>query len=151
MVTKGFMCERWVGDLTKTATYCPLQLFLQYQNFFPVLLGCSTRGLGAQPLLGLVLTPRTGTLTSNSDLQLTWTSCGTRLYNRLMSTCFSEYYICTQFNPSTVKVIPWHLRPDAPVTYTGAFLIWLLGWVGGQYVTTLDPYLIRISGEILGK
>ena len=26
---------------------------------------------GAQPLLGLVLTPRTGTLTSNSDLQLT--------------------------------------------------------------------------------
>ena len=24
-------------------------------------------------------------------------------------------HICTQFNPSTVKVIPWYLRPDAPV------------------------------------
>ena len=26
-----------------------------------------------------------------------------------------ERCICTQFNPSTVKVIPWYLRPDAPV------------------------------------
>ena len=41
----------------------------------------------------------------------------------------------TQFNPSTVKVIPWFLWPDAPVIYTGAFLIWQLGWVGGQYAT----------------
>ena len=24
-------------------------------------------------------------------------------------------HICTQFNSSTVKVIPWYLRPDAPV------------------------------------
>ena len=38
-----------------------------------------------------------------------------------------ERHICTQFNPSTVKVIPWYLRPDAPVIYTGAFLIWQLG------------------------
>ena len=41
-------------------------------------------------------------------------------------------HICTQPNPSTVKVIPWYFRPDAPVIYTGAFLI---GRVGGQYVT----------------
>ena len=27
-------------------------------------------------------------------------------------TCF-----CTQFNPSTVKAIPWYLRPDAPVPW----------------------------------
>ena len=45
--------------------------------------------------------------------------------------------ICTQFNPSTVNVIPWYLRPDAPVIYTGAFLIWQLGRVGGQYVTSI--------------
>ena len=31
-------------------------------------------------------------------------------------------HICTQFNTSTVKVIPWYLRPDAPVVYTGASL-----------------------------
>ena len=36
-------------------------------------------------------------------------------------------HICTQFNPSTVKVIPWYLRLDAPVIYTGAFLISQLG------------------------
>ena len=44
-------------------------------------------------------------------------------------------HICTQPNPSTVKVISWYLRPDAPVIYTGAFLIWQFGWVGSQYIT----------------
>ena len=80
--------------------------------------------LRAQPLLG----PGSHyfelqQLTPNSDLQLTRTSCSTGLYNCFTSTCFSERCICTQFNPSTVKVIPWYLRPDAPVIYTGAFLI----------------------------
>ena len=37
------------------------------------------------------------------------------------------HHISTQFNSSTVKVIPWYLRPDAPVIYTGASLIWQLG------------------------
>ena len=36
-------------------------------------------------------------------------------------------HICTQFNTFTVNVIPWYLRPDAPVIYTGTFLIWQLG------------------------
>ena len=49
-----------------------------------------------------------------------------------------ERHICTQFNLSTVKVIPWYLRPDTPVIYTGAFLIWQPGRVGGQYVTVLN-------------
>ena len=48
-------------------------------------------------------------------------------------------HICTQLNPSTVKIIPWYLRPDAPVIYTGAFLIWQLGRVWGQYVTLVYP------------
>ena len=48
-----------------------------------------------------------------------------------------ERHICTQFNPSTVKVIPWYLWLDAPVIYTGAFLIWQLGRAGGQYVTLI--------------
>ena len=76
-------------------------------------------------------------LTPNSDLQLTRSSCSTGLYNCLTPTCFNERRICTQFNPLTVKVIPWYLRTDAPVIYTGAFFIWQLGWVGGQYVTFL--------------
>ena len=76
-------------------------------------------------------------LTPNSVSKLTRTSCGTGLYNCLSSTCFSERRICTQFNPSTVNVIPWYLRPDALIIYTGAFLIWQLGRVGGQYFTYL--------------
>ena len=31
-----------------------------------------------------------------------------------------ERRICTQFNPSTVKVIPWYLRPDEPVPWLTA-------------------------------
>ena len=44
------------------------ELFWQQQHFFPVLLGCSTGGLGAQPLLGHG---------SHSSIfsQLIWTSC----------------------------------------------------------------------------
>ena len=30
------------------------------------------------------------------------------------------HHICTQFNPSTVKVILWYLRPDAPVPWLTA-------------------------------
>ena len=79
-------------------------------------------------------------LTPNSDLRLTRTSSGIGLYNCLTPTCFSERRICTQFNPSTVKVIPWYLRPDAPVIYTAAFLISLLSRVGGQYVTYVTSF-----------
>ena len=58
-----------------------------------------------------------------------------------------ERHICTQFNPSTVKVIPWYLRPDAPVISTGAFLIWQLGRVGGQYITDAMPLLCHLKGS----
>ena len=83
----------------------------------------------------LVLTPRTGTLNSNSDLQLTdfLLHPGYIIIWRPPASC--GITIHTQFNPSTVKVIPRYLRPDAPVIYTDAFLIWQFGRVGGQYVT----------------
>ena len=127
------MCERWVRDWTKTATYWPQFLRLQ-QHFFLVLLVCSTGGPEG-PVLCWVLSHclELQQLTPNS--KLTWTSRGTRLYNCLTPTYFSERRICTQFHPSTVKVIHWYLRPDAPVIYIGAFLIWQFGRVGGQYVT----------------
>ena len=55
--------------------------------------------------------------------------------------------IRTQFNPSIVKVIPWYLRPDAPV-YTGAFFIWQLGRVGGQYVTVRRSLVVMAKRSI---
>ena len=60
-------------------------------------------------------------LTPNSDLQLTdfLSHPGYIIVCRPPASC--GVTIRTQFNLSTVKVIPWYLRPDAPVIYTGAF------------------------------
>ena len=62
-------------------------------------------------------------LSTASYLQLIWISCrrGYIIIWHPPTSC--ERHICTQFNPLTVKVIPWYLRPDAPLMYTGAFLI----------------------------
>ena len=112
------------------------QFFRLLQHFFPILLGCSTGGSEGPASAGTWFSLlELQQLTPNPDLQLTRSSCSTGLYNCLTPTCFSKRRICTQFNPSTVNVIPWYLRPDAPVIYTGTFLIWQLGQVGGQYVT----------------
>ena len=103
-----------------------------HQRFFPVLLGCSTGGLGSQPLWYMFLNPASslqlvwsptlnrgpeGSLcwvlafSTASCLQLAWSPnwlnflC-TELYNSSTSTFFlwaSPFR--TQFNPSTVKVI----------------------------------------------
>ena len=137
---ESVLCERWVGDWTKTATYWPpaLLLIAALLSHFAGLLNRGGVTEGRKPSVWkLVLSTASylqlQQLTPNS--KLTRTSCGTGLYNCFTFACFSERHICTQFNPSTVKVIPWYLRPDAPVIYTGAFLIWQLGRVGGQYVT----------------
>ena len=64
------VCEKWVGDKTDLQHIDPQLVWLS-QPFFPVLLLCSTGGLGAQPLCWeLVITARSGTLTSSSELQL---------------------------------------------------------------------------------
>ena len=122
------VCERWVGDWTKTATYWPpappaiaVCLFRS-----PELLN---RGPGGPASL-----LRTGSHSSiwNTDFKL-WTPTPPAWLP--VSPGLNHCFTPTQFNPSTVKVISWSFRPDAPVIYTGAFLIWQLGRVGGQYAT----------------
>ena len=81
--------------------------------------------LRAQPSLGAG--SHNSILSPTNWLQLTEPVCGTGLYICLTATCFLWAHICTQFNPSKVKVIPWYLRPDAPVIYLDASLIWQLG------------------------
>ena len=110
MVWKGYkrvMCKRWVGDWTKTATYWPPAL-LAIAALISHPVGLLNQGpWGPSSLLSLVLHCfELQQLTPNSDLKLTRTSCDTGLYNCLTSTCFNERRICTQFNPSTVKVSP---------------------------------------------
>ena len=116
--------------MEQTATYWP-----QVPLTIAALLSHSAGLLNLGPLkakaLGWELVLTASNCNSNSNcnwLQLTQTVCGTVLYNCLIFTCFQCGRNCTKFNPSTVKVIPWYLRPDAPVIYTGASLNWQLGW-----------------------
>ena len=81
-----------------------------------------------------------------SSLQLIWTSCHWGHIIRCPPTS-CECHICTQFNPSTVKVISW--SPDIfnpmHLLFTQVhFFFWQLGW--GQYVT--DPQRSHIPSKI---
>ena len=82
-----------------------------------------------------------------SSLQLIWTSCcrGYMIIWCPPTSC--ERHICTQFNPSTVKIIPW--SPDIfdrmHLLFTQVhFFFWQLG--RGQYVT---PVHVMVFGSHL--
>ena len=127
----------WEGvlDRTKTATYWPPKLFWLSQPFFSVLLGCSTGSLGALPLLG-----HSSHSSIFSPTDLNFLSPG--LYNNLTSTYFlraSQFALNLTPRQSRSPLISWYLQPDAPDIYTGASLIWQLGWVVGQYATPVVP------------
>ena len=111
--------------------------------------GLVNRGPGAQPLWDMVLIPASSLkLIWGSELQLlNWGSWGPpllgagSLYSILSPTnsnfLCTELYYCftpTQFNLSTVKIIP--LIPSTRCTCYLHFLFWQLGRVGGQYTTT---------------
>ena len=100
---------------------------------FPFSWAAQPRAWGPSLCWDMVLIPA-------SSLQLIWTSCR-RSYIIIWR------HIHTQFNPSTVKVIPRYLWPDASVIYTGAFLIWQPGRVGGQYATITYTTSAKASGS----
>ena len=106
-VTKGIIGWEVSWRLNRTAAYWP-PLFWLWQYFFLVLQGCSTGGLGAQPLLGY---GSRSSIFSPTDLNF----LSPRLYNNLTSTYFlraSQFR--TQFNPSIVK-----FAPDLLISSTG--------------------------------
>ena len=122
--TPPSLCERWVGDWTELQHIDPHSSGHNSVSFL-VLLGCSTGGLGAQPLLGH------GSHSSIfSPTDLNFLSLG--LYNNLTSTYFlraSQFALNSTPRQSRSPLISWYLRPDAPVIYTGAFLF-LTAWPG---------------------
>ena len=95
------------------------QFLCLLQHFFLILLGCSIGGPeGPYPSAGCWLSLQH--FISNSDsseLNLSVAS-GYTIVWRSPASC--GRHICTQFNPSTVKVIPWYLRLDAPVPWLTA-------------------------------
>ena len=122
-VTKG--CEKWVGDWTKTATYWPpVPLSLA------ALLSRSVRLLnrgpwGLSPLLGAGSHCLELQQTDSNSTELP-VAPGYIIVWHPPASC--ERRICTQFNPSTVKVIPWYLRPDAAVPWLTAAPLKLICW-----------------------
>ena len=112
------MCERWIGDWTKTETYWPPILLS-----LPAFLSRSARLLNRRPwgsssLLSLVLTASN----CNNWLRLTELPVAPGYIIVWHSPASHERHICTEFNPPTVKTIPWYLRPDAPVPWSTAGL-----------------------------
>ena len=115
-VTKGIICDRWVGDWTELQHIDP-QTLLATAAFLSRSPGLLNQGPGGPA--------SAGTWFSFQHLLSNWSDFlshpGYIIIWRSPASC--EHHICTQFNPSTVKVIPWYLQLDAPVIYTGAFLI----------------------------
>ena len=104
-----FLCERWVGDWTELQHIDPHSS--GYNSIsFPFSWAAQPGAWGPSLCWDMVLIPASSPL-------LIRTSC----------------FMPTQFKPSTVKVIPWHPRPDAPVIYTGAFLL-LSAWPGRRLI-----------------
>ena len=64
-----------------------------------------------------------------SSLQLIWLPVALGLYNYLTRTCLLWASHLHSIQPVDSRGYPWYLRPDAPVIYTGAFLL-LKAWPG---------------------
>ena len=132
------LCVRGSWRPNRTATYWP-PLLWPHRRFFPVLLGCSAGGLGAQPLWNMFLNPA-------SYLQLVWSPnwlnflC-TELCNSSRPPSSCGRHKSHSFNPSTVKVIFWYSSTGSTCyLHRCISYFWQPNRVVGQY-TTIIPYL----------
>ena len=113
------MCERWVGDWTNCNILTP-STFVFCSSTFSFCWATQSEVLRAHSPL-LVARSLYSILYPTNWLQLTEfpVAPGYIIVCRLPASC--ERRTCTQFYPPTVKVMPWYLRPDAPVP-------WLTAW-----------------------
>ena len=124
MVQKGYerdMCERWVGDWTKTATYWPPSSSGYSSTSFPFCWAAQPGALSAQ--LSAVsgfhclklqqLTPK---------LQTNWTSCRTGLYH-----CLTPTYFLWASHLHWIQ--PVHNQGYTLISSTGCTCSLIDGWV----------------------
>ena len=109
------LCVRGELETDQTATDWP-QVPLTIVALLSHSAGLLNRGSwGLKPSAGSWFSlPRTATRSPTNWLQLTRTVCGTGLYNYFTFTCFLGTSYLHRIKP--VKVIPWYLWPDAPVS-----------------------------------
>ena len=123
------MCERWVRDWTN----CNILTFSSFVFSGTSFLFCWAAQSGVlranSPLLGAgslysILTP-------TNWLQPTELPVVPGYIVVFRPPASRERRICTQLNPSRVKVIPWYLRPDAPDWRLGRMSICYIsrGWL----------------------
>ena len=136
------MCERWVGDRRELQHIDPHSS--GYHSLFPCLLGCSTGGLGPSFCWDMVLIPA-------SSLQLIWTSCrrGYIIICRPPTSCERHNFALNSTpRQSRSPLISWYLRPDAPVIYTGEFLL-LTAWPGRRSIWNTFRYNCIVASRRL--
>ena len=115
-VVKG-LCERWVGDWTNCNILTPSS-FVFSSTSFSFCWAVQSRSWWTIALCWvLVLSPASYLQLTDSNSELP-VAPGYIIVWHPPASC--ERRICTQFNPSTVKVMPWYLRPDAPVPWLTA-------------------------------
>ena len=130
MVAKGLrkvMCERWVGDWTKTATYwppVPLSLAALLSRSAELL----NQGSWGPIALCWVLVLSTASHLLLTDSKLTEPVCGPGLYNCLTPTCFL-------WESHLHLIQPVHSQGYTLISSTGCICSLIDGWIEGQYVT----------------
>ena len=108
------VCERWVGDGTDCNILTPSSSDYSSTSF-SFCWAAQPGILRAQALSGSWFSlPRTATRTPTNWFQLTWTVCGTGLYNCLTSTCF--LWASHLHRIQHIHMSRWYLQPDAPVS-----------------------------------
>ena len=114
-VVKG-LCVRGELETEQTATYWPPVPLTITALLFSFCWAVQPGVLRAQTLCWeLVLTASNCNSNFSCNwLQLTWTVCGSGLYNCLTSTCFLWASHLHRIQP--VYMSRWYLRPDAPVS-----------------------------------
>ena len=126
---KVLLCERWVGDWTKTATYWPPNSSGYHSLYFPFSWAAQPGVWGFSLCWDMVHIPA-------SSLQLIWTSCrrGYIIIWRPPTSCERHNFALNSTpRQSRSPLISWYLRLDAPVIYTGTFLI-LTAWPGRRSI-----------------
>ena len=136
MLRKVLLCERWVGDWTEQQHIDP-HSSVHSRISFPFSWVVQPGAWGPSLCWDMVLIPA-------SSLHLIWTSCcqGYIIICRPPTSC--ERHIYTLFEPSTVKVMPRHPRPDAPVIYTGTFFLLTICYTNSLSITLSLTELIML-------